>query len=174
MRTMMASSSVAAALAGLCLLAGCGGKTKTGDQTEKTTDKTPQGHSHADADKLFWDIQDVERQGFLISVGRHGEHIHAGNELEPAVMVTRDGEDVGDAEVFHSLRAEAEDGSTELAAEVKTVYEPKTAEEPAHYAGAKLAVPKDARKGVIHYRIKLPGVEKEEVFDVKVEFHEPD
>lgn len=66
--------------------------------------------------------------------------LHAGEEVEPAVSITRNGEPVSDSRVFNALFSA--DGKTQLAKEVATVYEPTTAEEPAHYAQGTLAIPR--------------------------------
>lgn len=63
----------------------------------------------------------------------------AGQEVEPAVSITRGSQPVSDAQVFNSLLSA--DGTTILAEEVATVFEPTTPEEPAHYAQGGLAVP---------------------------------
>jgi hypothetical protein len=47
-----------------------------------------------------------------IKLGHHGKHLHAGQEVEPAVSITRNGKGVSDAKVFNSLLSA--DGKTVL------------------------------------------------------------
>lgn len=124
------------------------------------------GHSHTGDDALIWRQEGVKEGDYTISLGHHGTDLHAGQPVEPAVMVTKGGQDVADAKVFNALLAE--DGKTVVAEEKPTVYEPKTDEEPAHYAQGELTVPQDAKKVVLRFRVVLPeGGEK--TFDVPVE-----
>lgn len=51
---------------------------------------------------------------------------------EPPVSITRDGKAVADAKVFNSLISA--DGTEVVRQEVATVYEPESADEPAHDA----------------------------------------
>ena len=76
-------------------------------------------------------------------------------------------EDVADAVVFNSLIAD--DGVAVLAEEKPTVFEPKTEDEPAHYAQGALLIPKKAKKYVIRFRIKLPGIDAESAYDIEQE-----
>ncbi|MHC4879854.1 MAG: hypothetical protein ACYTGL_25660 [Planctomycetota bacterium] len=124
------------------------------------------GHSHGEDDALVWEGDPVEHSGTTILLGHHGKHLHAGEEVEPAISIVRDGEPVSDAKVFNALLSA--DGETVLAEEVATVYEPTTEEEPAHYAQGGLAIPKDAKKVVIRFRIALPG-EEAKTFDVPID-----
>jgi hypothetical protein len=122
------------------------------------------GHKHAGDDALVWRLRDVEEAGFIISLGHHAKHLHAGEAVEPAVSITRDGQPVDDAKVFNSL---VDDGSnTVLAKEVSTVYEPTTVDEPAHYAQGELKIPADLDRVIIRYRILLPGVADEKSFEI--------
>ncbi len=61
------------------------------------------GHKHTGDDAFVWRLRDVEEAGFTISLGHHGKHLHAGETVEPAVSITRDGQPVDDAKVFNSL-----------------------------------------------------------------------
>lgn len=124
------------------------------------------GHSHGEDDALVWEGDPVEHSGTTILLGHHGKHLHAGEEVEAAVSIVRDGEPVSDAKVFNALLSA--DGETVLAEEVATVYEPTTEEERAHYAQGGLAIPKDVKKVVIRFRIVLPG-EEAKTFDVPVD-----
>ncbi|HEX6985805.1 MAG TPA: hypothetical protein VF170_10520 [Planctomycetaceae bacterium] len=124
------------------------------------------GHSHTGDDALVWRQEGVKEGDYTIALGHHGTELHAGEAVEPAVMVRKGGEDVADAKVFNALLAA--DGETVVSEEKPTVYEPKTAEEPAHYAQGELAVPADAKKVVLRFRVVLPeGGEK--TFDVPVD-----
>lgn len=123
------------------------------------------GHSHGEDDALVWEGDPVKHSGTVILLGHHGKHLHAGEEVEAAVSIVRDGEPVSDAKVFNALLSA--DGKTVLAEEVATVYEPTTEEEPAHYAQGGLAIPKDVKEVVIRFRIVLPG-EEAKTFDVPI------
>ena len=123
------------------------------------------GHSHGEDDALVWEGKPVEHSGTTLLLGHHGKHLHAGEEVEPAVSITRDGKPVDDAKVFNALLSA--DGLTVLADEVATVYEPTTEDEPAHYAQGALAIPKDVTKVVIRFRIVLAG-EEAKTFDIPV------
>ena len=125
------------------------------------------GHSHTGDDVLVWRRDDIKHEGFDIRLGHHGQHLHAGKPVEPAVSITRDDKPVADAKVFNSLIAA--DGQTELADEVATVYEPTTKAEPAHYAQGPLKVPPKAESVIIRYRIVLPGDAGEVSYDVQVD-----
>ncbi len=122
------------------------------------------GHSHAGDDALSWQ-KEVDEEGYKIALGHHGSKLVAGQEVEPAIQITRDGEPVADAQVFNALVAP--DG-TVLADEVATVYEPPTSEEPAHYAQGALKVPADTKRLVMRYRIILPEGGGERTIDVAV------
>lgn len=112
-------------------------------------------HSHDEGDELFWHRAELEHEGYVISLGQHGAHVHTGHASEPAVMITKDGQPVADAQVFITLLDEA--GGTVLTEEAATIYEPATAAEPAHYAQAEVKVPKDAKNVTLRYRLVLPG-----------------
>ena len=108
-------------------------------------------HEHGEDDALIWLGEPREVEGLLIRLGHHGKHLHAGETVEPAVSITRDGETVTDAKVFNSLVSA--DGSTALCDEVATVFEPETTDEPAHYAQGSLSIPQQAKQFVIRYRV---------------------
>lgn len=114
-------------------------------------------HSHGEDDALVWEGEPQEHAGLTIKLGHHGQHLHAGMEVEPAVSITRGGEAVNDAKVFNSLFSA--DGKTELFKEVGTVYEPTTEAEPAHYAQGALAIPKGVTGVVIRFRIVPSGAD---------------
>jgi hypothetical protein len=122
-----------------------------------------QGHKHAEDDALVYRQKGIEQDDCTIELGQHGFVIHAGEELEPAVSVVRDGKPVPDAKVFVALIAD--DGEKVLAEETATEFEKETAEEPAHYAGAHLDVPADAKRVIVRYRIVLPGAGGSKTYD---------
>ena len=124
------------------------------------------GHHHEGDDTLVWQRQDIQHAGYVISIGHHSKVLHAGEPVEPAVSISRDGQPVSDAQVFNSLWSG--DGKTALAEEMRTVYEPPTDEEPAHYAQGGLKIPSDAKNVVIRYRIVLPANAPEVSYDVAV------
>lgn len=123
------------------------------------------GHAHGADDALVWEGKPVEHAGATIQLGHHGQHLHAGEEVEPAVSITRDGKPVSNAKVFNALVSA--DGETVLAKEVPTIFEPTTEEEPAHYAQGALAIPKDIKQVIIRFRVELAG-EEPKTFDVPV------
>lgn len=123
------------------------------------------GHSHGEDDALVWEGKPVEHAGTHLLLGHHGKHLHAGEEVEPAVSITRDGKPVTDAKVFNALVSA--DGETVLAKEVPTIFEPTTEDEPAHYAQGALAIPKDVKKVAIRFRVVLTG-EEAKTFDVPI------
>lgn len=126
------------------------------------------GHSHSADDALVWGRTDIETAGCQIKLGHHSQTLHAGEAIEPAVSIMRGSEAVADAKVFNALIA-AEGGSV-LAAEVPTVYEPETADEPAHYAQGDLQVPLGTQRGIIRFRIALVGESVEQLFDLPISF----
>lgn len=163
---MVNNAFLTLSLFGIVAVAGC--------QEERTTEVKPteeseskKSHSHSEDDILVWVQSDIEDGEFVISLGHHGVHFHGGDEIEPAVTITKNGEDVADAVVFNSLIAE--DSETVVAEEKPTVFEPKTDVEPAHYAQGALLIPKDAEKYVIRFRIKLPGIDAESAYDIEQE-----
>ena len=125
------------------------------------------GHDHAGGDALVWRGEPREHEGLQILLGHHGEHLHAGEAVEPAVSITRDGKPVGDVKVFNSLLSA--DGKTVLAKEVATVFEPTTEDEPAHYAQGALTIPKGVEGVIIRYRIVMSDA-VEVTFNVSVMF----
>ena len=130
------------------------------------------GHHHhgleddGSHDILVWRQKDIELAGHMLQLGHHGMVIHAGEKVEPAAIVSRDGETIGEAKVFATLVAD--DGETVLVEETAMVFEPKTEEEPAHHAGGHLEVPAEVEQVVIRYRIELPDGAGEETYDVRV------
>ncbi|MFN3159203.1 MAG: hypothetical protein ACE37I_07800 [Rubinisphaera brasiliensis] len=124
------------------------------------------GHAHGEDDALVWKDTPKTHEGLRIILGHHGKHIHAGEELEPAVSITRDGKDVGDIQVFNSLLSS--DGNAVLAQEVATVFEPETDDEIAHYAQGGLQIPAGARQVLVRFRI-VPNGGEEVVYDLPIQ-----
>ena len=114
---------------------------------------------------MVWEGEPREHAGVVIKLGHHGKQLHAGEEVEPAVSITRNGEAVSDARVFNALFSA--DGQTQLSEEVATVYEPTTAEEPAHYAQGALVIPRYVTSVVIRFRVVPSGADAV-TFDVPV------
>ncbi len=146
-------------LSGLALAIGCNKPPEltngsAGDGAAANTDDDGnREHTHEGDDALVWQRSDLEYEGYVISLGHHGKQLFAGHEAEPAVMITKNGEPVADAKVFVTLLdAAGEDVITE---EQPTVYEPTTAEEPAHYAQASVKMPAGAAELTLRYRIEL-------------------
>ena len=136
-----------------------------GEFSEEPHGAAGKPHTHGADDALVWEGEPVEHAGTTLLLGHHGKHLHAGEEVEPAVSITRDSKPVTDAKVFNSLLST--DGKTVLAKEVATVFEPTTEDEPAHYAQGALAIPKDVKKVVIRFRIVLAG-EEAKTFDTPI------
>lgn len=125
-----------------------------------------EAHQHEGDDALVWGRSDIKQADYAISLGHHGKVLHAGESVEPAVSITRDGKPVSEVQVYNSLWSE--DGKNLLAKEIPTIYEPTTEEEPAHYAQGDLNIPSDAKNIVIRYRIVLPADAGEASYDLPV------
>jgi hypothetical protein len=128
-------------------------------------------HGHDDDDDesahlLVWQEKDIELSGHNIQLGHRGLVAHAGEDLEPAVIVERDGDPVDGASAFASLVAT--DADTVLVEEKSLVLEPASEDEPAHFAGVHLPIPADAKQVVIRYRIELPDGAGAETYNVRV------
>ncbi len=159
-----------AGLVAVALTAGCNDGASDPPAADVAADvagaDASEAHAHDGDDVLFWEREGIEAEGYQIQLGHHGVNINAGHSVEPAVSISRDGEPVADAKVFNSLVSD--DGQQVLVDEVATVYEPPTAEEPAHYAQGGLDVPQGLNRAVIRYRIVLPGEAGEVTYNVKV------
>jgi len=144
---------------GIALASGCNkpeesDDTGGGDGAEVTTDDDGQEHSHGDDDALIWQRKDIEHEGYVISLGHHGEQLYADHEAEPAVMVEKDGEPVANAFVFVTLLDVS--GENVITEEQGTTYEPPIPAEPAHYAQAEVMMPAGATEAMLRFRITLP------------------
>jgi hypothetical protein len=147
-------------LLSVALVGGCNPPTESasddaGSAEVSTIGDANHAHSHHGGDELVWQRADLEHEGYVISLGHHGKQLYAGHSAEPAVMVTRNGEPVADAKVFVTLLDST--GKEVIVSEQATIYEPTTAEEPAHYAQASIKLPADAREVTVQYRLELPA-----------------
>ena len=113
-------------------------------------------HVHGGADALHWPKQNVEHDGYLISLGHHGNHWHAGDKIEPAVSIVKSGEDIGDAKIVCQLV----DGDKLIGSAVEMIFEPKTEAEPAHFAGAKLEFPAEEKMFSVKFEVAITGSAK--------------
>ena len=133
---------------------GCGPQQAT-QPTNTTPNTTEEKHVHAHDDELFWQSQNDEHEGFVLQLGHHGTNVFAAHPVEPAVSIEKDGKPVGDAKVFVAM-LDSESGEV-VGEEASLTYEPKTEEEPAHYAMAEFDVPKDIKSIDIRYRVEFSG-----------------
>lgn len=140
----------------------------TAEFKEEAHDHAHGGHSHGEDDALIWVGEPQQYEGMEIKLGHHATELHAGEEAEPAVSITRDGQPVSDAKVFNSLLSA--DGGTILAEEVATVFEPTTPEEPAHYAQGGLLIPKGTTSAIVRFRI-VPAGGSETTMEMPVTVH---
>lgn len=127
------------------LTVGCG---DTPDQTVAKPE-TGHAHEHGHSDELVWPKKDIEFEGYVVTLGHHGSHFHAGDSIEPAIMLTKDGEDIGDAKTSCSLL----DAGGNSLAQADMIYEPKTDEEPAHYAQGELKFPAEPQTYKIEFTV---------------------
>lgn len=143
---------------GLSANVGCDSGSKVGEKENATETPARQaeahsaGHAHEAGDELVWPV--VEKspdKSMELSYGHHGKHFHAGEKIEPAVAILKDKTSVDDAVV--SVGLVGSDGA--VANFVKTVYEPETNEEPAHYAQGELTIPTEGSQMTIRYRVVL-------------------
>ena len=136
---------------------GCNNGKESANKTSETTDNKnddDKGHHDHGADELHWGKKDLEHEGFVISLGHHGNHWHDGDQIEPAAMLVKDGKNIGDAK----LTCQLVDGETAIDTPAEMIFEPKTDSEPAHYAGAKLTFPSE-KEFLVKFEITLPGGE---------------
>jgi multidrug efflux pump subunit AcrA (membrane-fusion protein) len=131
-----------------------------------SSEDNPHGHAHEGDDSLVWQRENIDHAGFTISLGHHGVRLLRGEQVEPAISITRGGVPVANAKVFNSLLNA--DTKSPISDEVATVYEPTTENEPAHYAQGGLKLPSDADRVIIRYRLVLPNDGGEWVQDVAV------
>jgi len=86
---------------------------------------------------------------YELSYGYHGKHFHAGDTIEPAVSITKNGEDYSDTKCTVQLAlldpGDASKVIEQLPGKPEMNFEPKTEEEPAHYAQAELHIPNTAK-----------------------------
>lgn len=136
----------------------------TGCDTSPTESKKPaEPHSHGAGDELVWAKSDLEFEGHLITLGHHGSHFHGGDAIEPAIMITKDGADVADAKTSCSMLDDQ--GASLMSADM--IYEPKTDEEPAHYAQGELKFPAKEQVYKIEFVVFVAGKEFKDTIEVK-------
>jgi len=145
-------------LLGFVSFTGCDGK-----KSEIET-ATTQPHLHDEGDELVWPNKDYKEQGLEIWCGHHGNHFHAGDTIEPAIAIIKDGKPVSDATVTVGIV----DSSAAEFREVPTVYEPETEEEIAHYAQGELKIPANATSCLLRYKILVGGEEISQEVKVSV------
>ena len=133
---------------------GCGPQ-QTTQPTNTTQNNNEKKHAHTGDDKLFWQSENDEHEGFVLQLGHHGTNVFAAHSVEPAVSIDKDGEPVGAAKVFVAM-LDSESGEV-IGEEAAMEFEPKTEEEPAHYAMAKFEVPKDVKSIDFRYRVEFSG-----------------
>lgn len=114
---------------------------------------------------IVWQKQLSEGE-FRISLGHFGVLLMAGDNVQPAMELTRGDQPVTDAKVFVTLLGE--DAKTELAAETATAYQPPTATNAGHYGKGLLKIPPRTRQAVIRYRVVLPENKGEHSYDLPV------
>ncbi len=171
--TPMHQLSCLAGLICLCMVSGCEPANPVGRSPKQTGSSSTSGpavaHSHAGNDVLNWQRREIDIEGYLITIGQHGDHFHGGDLIEPAAMITQNGEVVEDAVVRVSLVSTVDE--TMLAEEEKTIFEPATQSEPAHYAQCKMQIPIRTEKFLIRFRIELPGIKEPQVLDISASVH---
>lgn len=114
-----------------------------------------------------WVQSEIQDGDFTVSLGYLGESSKSGSSLKPAVKILKGDEDVADAVVHMSLVAE--DGEEVLAEEQQAAFDAGSEEESARYAKVELAIPDDAEKFLIRFRIKFPEVDTESSYDIPQE-----
>ena len=148
-------------ISSLALMTGCQGD----KDTDEKSAKKDSDHKHPSDEKLFWPKKDIEYEGYVISLGHHGNHFHKGDELEPAVMVSNEDTEISDA----SITCQLMDGEKAIDEPAKMTFEPKTEDKPAHYCEGNLKFPEEEKTYQIHFVVELPNVEDpyEASIDVK-------
>lgn len=114
---------------------------------------------------MVWAQSDIREGDFVLSLGHRGEEFQGGDSIEPAVRIMMGDVEIKDAVVHSSLVAE--DGEIILAEERLSDFAATTDEEPAHYATGTLKIPEDTQTFLIRFRIKLPEVETESIYDIE-------
>lgn len=148
------------------LLVGCAAENDS-PPDDPTATPAASGHAHTAGDKLVWPLKEtIADTGYEIWFGHHGDHFHGGEQIEPAIAVTKDGQPVDNAQVFNGLVNA--DNAESVSGEVAANYEPATAAEIAHYAQGQLAIPKGVKTITIRYRVSVPDIADEINRDVTV------
>ena len=163
----MKACAFAFTVLGIAVLVGCNRPAgPAAAHSAGTAEEEHHHHHHEESDSLFWQRQDLKVGDYLVSLGHHGPHLHAGEPSEPAVAITKDGTPVTDAAVFVTVLDAA--GQKVLVPETAQTYEAPSGNEPGHYA-CEVTVPVEAHEVTLKYRVKLPGVEQDFVKEVPVE-----
>ena len=141
----------------LVLCSACEQEQATNKPAQSNAGSQVAEHSHDEADKLVWEVTEkLGESKYDVRWGHHGNHFHSGDKIEPAVSIMLEGKPFAEAKVFNSIVA-AVDSSEVLVDELPTVYEPKTADEPAHYAQGALMIPSTATSCVLRFRVEIEG-----------------
>ncbi len=159
MRTLILSTLSVSLLS---LAIGCGPGTQT---TNDPPANNNDSHPHSHGDELFWQTENLAHEDVTISLGHHGTDVYSAHDTEPAVMIVRDGEPVGDAKVFVTMLSA---DNEPIGEEQSTEYEPTTEEEPGHYAQAIFKVPAKVESITLRYRIEFSGDQPEFTKDVPI------
>lgn len=145
----------------IAITIGCGDRVES---SKTTAQSTHDGHTHEAGDELVWAKKDIEFEGYMVTLGHHGSHFHGGDSIEPAIMLTKDGKDIGDAKTSCGLL----DADGNSIAQADMLYEPKTDEEPAHYAQGELKFPIEEKPYKIEFTILADGKEFKDSIEVTV------
>lgn len=167
---MIDSRFSAIAVMMLLALIGCqDDQTATVPKPADSSEKTDAAAEEVVA-SLVWAQSDIQEGDFVLSLGHRGESFKGGDLIETAVKILVGDAEVKDAVVHTSLVAE--DGEAILAEERPAVFAAATDDEPAHYAAGELTIPEDATKFLIRFRIQLPEVETESIYDIERQVQE--
>jgi hypothetical protein len=131
-----------------------------------TTDTVPQ----EEVASLVWVQSEIQEGDFVLALGHRGDDFKSGNTIEPAVTIMMGDVEVTSAVVHNSLLTA--DGETVLAEEQQSAFAPRTDDEPGHYAKGALMIPEEVKKLLIRFRIKLPDVKTESIYDIEREITE--
>lgn len=112
----------------------------------------------APTNNITWLEEGNSFEGLTIAVGFRGILDPGGEELEPILAISKDGQPVADAMVFDQFAIAGEDGTFNW--EVPTVYEPSPDGKSGYYAQGKLKWPQSSNLAV-RYRVVLPESGKE-------------
>ena len=84
--TLMHQLSCLAGLICLCMVIGCEPANPVGRSPTPAGSSSNSGpvetHSHAGNDVLNWQQREIDIEGYLITIGHHGDHFHGGDLIE--------------------------------------------------------------------------------------------